>query len=96
MNGDAINLVGASGSTIRVGDGTTGGTDTVASIDAEITGASQLIKADMGTLILTGDNSYTGGTKITGGTLQVAKDSALGPGQANSSWMVAHSTPRQI
>ncbi|ALF30788.1 MULTISPECIES: adhesin autotransporter BmaC [Brucella] len=77
VNGDAINLVGASGSTIRVGDGTTGGTDTVASIDAEITGASQLIKADMGTLILTGDNSYTGGTKITGGTLNTTADMTI-------------------
>ncbi|MGH6761634.1 MAG: autotransporter-associated beta strand repeat-containing protein [Phyllobacterium sp.] len=78
VTGDAITLVGASGSVIRVGDGTTGGKDTVATIDAEIAGSSQLVKSDMGTLILTGANSYTGGTKLTGGTLQVAEDTALG------------------
>lgn len=78
VTGGAINLVNASGTVIRVGHGASGGKDTVATIEAELTGSSQLVKADMGTLILTGSNSYTGGTKLKGGTLQVADNTALG------------------
>ena len=36
-----------------------------------LTGNSRLVKDDYGTLILTGANSYTGGTTIAGGTLQI-------------------------
>ncbi|MFY2952483.1 autotransporter-associated beta strand repeat-containing protein, partial [Achromobacter ruhlandii] len=35
-----------------------------------ITGAARLAKNGAGTLILSGDNLHTGGTRITGGTLQ--------------------------
>ncbi len=37
------------------------------------------MKTDLGTLILSGANTYTGGTAIEGGTLQVAIDANLGP-----------------
>lgn len=78
VTGDAINLVGASETVIRVGDGTTGGAGTTATIASALTGSSQLVKSDMGTLVLTGNNSYTGGTMIRGGVLQVSADVNLG------------------
>jgi fibronectin-binding autotransporter adhesin len=43
-----------------------------------ISGIGSLIKAGSGTLILNAENSYLGGTMITGGTLVNASDMALG------------------
>jgi len=78
IEGGAINLAGAPTSTIRVGDGTTAGAGITATIASELAGTTQLIKSDAGTLILTGANSYSGGTAINGGTLQIASDANLG------------------
>jgi outer membrane autotransporter protein len=39
-----------------------------------------LIKTGLGTLTLTGDNSYSGGTELQGGTLGVGSSTALGTG----------------
>lgn len=79
VDGDVILLDGgAAGSVIRVGDGTSGGATTTARIDAALDGNSALVKADMGTLVLGGANGYTGGTRIDGGTLQIAADANLG------------------
>jgi fibronectin-binding autotransporter adhesin len=78
VTGDGINLVGASGSVIRVGDGTTGGAGTTATITASLNGSARLTKSDMGTLVLLGSNSYTGGTTINGGTLEIFADINLG------------------
>ncbi|PSJ63205.1 autotransporter outer membrane beta-barrel domain-containing protein [Mesorhizobium soli] len=78
IKGAPINLAGGASSVIRVGDGTTGGAGITATIASDLTGNTQLVKSDMGTLILTGTNSYTGGTAINGGTLQVAADANLG------------------
>lgn len=70
VSGDALALAGADGATtIRVGDGTTAGAGMRATIDAALTGASTLVKSDHGTLVLTGANSYTGGTQVVAGTL---------------------------
>ncbi|GGE32955.1 hypothetical protein GCM10007276_07760 [Agaricicola taiwanensis] len=80
IEGDALNLVGATWSDIRVGDGTAGGTTMTATIASELTGASGLNKTDAGTLVLTAANSYTGGTRISGGTLQISEDANLGLG----------------
>jgi len=79
ITGDALTLDGAQ-AVIRVGDGTAAGAAYVATIDAELTGAAGLVKTDAGTLVLTGNNSYTGGTSINGGTLQIGADANLGGG----------------
>src|SRR5690606_38268063 len=78
IEGDAIGLAGTPASVIRVGDGTAAGAAITATIDSDLTGAAQLVKADLGTLILSGVNSYAGGTAINGGTLQIASDGNLG------------------
>ncbi|MHC1550511.1 autotransporter domain-containing protein [Phyllobacterium sp. K27] len=79
IEGDAIALAGAgSESIIRVGDGTQQGNGVSATIAAGLTGNGRLVKTDNGTLILSGDNSYTGGTELRGGTLEIASDSAFG------------------
>ena len=75
--GDALTLSGPQ-SIIRVGDGTALGAAYTATIAAELTGSGQLVKTDLGTLVLTGTNSYTGGTAINGGMLRIAADANLG------------------
>ncbi len=45
-----------------------------------ISGSGVVYQNGPGTTILTGNNSYSGGTAITGGTLQVSSDANLGAG----------------
>lgn len=77
LTGGAIALAG-SAATIRVGDGTAAGASMTATIDSVLTGAGMLVKDDLGTLVLTGTNTYSGGTDVHAGTLQVANDGNLG------------------
>ncbi|MEW4467667.1 autotransporter-associated beta strand repeat-containing protein [Parasphingorhabdus sp. JC815] len=77
ITGQELTLVGPQAK-IRVGDGSALGTGYTATIDATLSGASELVKADLGTLVLTGNNSYTGGTLINVGTLRVSSDANLG------------------
>ncbi len=69
VTGDALGLT-APGVVMRVGDGTAVGPDFTATIAAPITGSGGIDKTDLGTLILTGANSYSGGTRVSGGMLQ--------------------------
>ncbi|GLK88593.1 hypothetical protein GCM10017655_16550 [Pseudomonas turukhanskensis] len=82
LKGDAITLAGSaddpSRSILRVGDGTTQGASFTATIDSNLAGTSTLVKMDSGTLVLNGTNTYTGGTSIEGGTLQISRDRNLG------------------
>ncbi|MEJ5027433.1 autotransporter outer membrane beta-barrel domain-containing protein [Brucella anthropi] len=78
VQGDAIKLVGSPTSVIRVGDGTDLGGNYTAVIKSVLTGDTQLIKSDLGTLILTGANLYTGGTVINGGAIQISANDNLG------------------
>lgn len=77
VGGEAITTDTAN-TLIRVGDGTVDGASYTATIDSVIRGTGGLNKGDLGTLILTGDNTYSVGTTITSGTLQVAGDTNLG------------------
>ncbi|MDM7852273.1 autotransporter-associated beta strand repeat-containing protein [Pseudochrobactrum kiredjianiae] len=78
IQGDTINLTGGAKSVIRTGDGTAAGAAITVTIKSELTGSTQLVKSDLGTLILAAANTYTGGTAINGGTLQVSADNNLG------------------
>ena len=65
--------------TMRVGDGTAAGGTISAAIGSVLSGASTLTKTDLGTLILTGANTYSGGTRIEAGTLRGNTTSLQGP-----------------
>ena len=54
---------------IRVGDGSAAGAGFTAEIGASLSGAAALVKSDLGTLVLSGSNNYTGGTIIDAGSL---------------------------
>ncbi|WP_205965773.1 beta strand repeat-containing protein, partial [Paraburkholderia guartelaensis] len=90
INGGPLTLVettaGSGVTTIRVGDGASDGAGYTATIDAVLQGSTQLQKTDLGTLVLTGANTYTGGTAINGGTLQVSADNNLGAAAGNLSF----------
>jgi fibronectin-binding autotransporter adhesin len=77
LTGGSVELTG-SAATIRVGDGTSAGLGMTATIDSALTGGAMLVKDDLGTLVLTGANTYSGGTDVHAGTLQVANDGNLG------------------
>jgi autotransporter-associated beta strand protein len=72
----SLNIENRNGSTfaVRTDNGVT------ATLDVPLTGAGTLNKLDVGTLVLNGANSYTGGTQLNGGTLVLGNDSALGTG----------------
>ncbi|WP_209438621.1 beta strand repeat-containing protein, partial [Buttiauxella gaviniae] len=82
VKGDAITLSGSvadpTRSVVRVGDGTTGGKDYTATIESVLNSGTSLAKTGPGTLVLSGNNTYTGGTEIDAGTLQISSDANLG------------------
>jgi outer membrane autotransporter protein len=77
VTGDAITLSG-NGSEIRVGDGTAAGAGYTATIASALAGMGGLVKDDLGALILTGTNTYTGDTDIAQGTLQIGNGGTTG------------------
>ncbi|MDR2327927.1 MAG: autotransporter domain-containing protein [Acidovorax sp.] len=74
--GGQLELVnnGSGYAAIRVDAGNT------ATLDVALSGSATLAKFDSGTLVLNGDNSYSGGTRLYGGTLEVGHNNALGTG----------------
>jgi len=89
--GSAIFLAGSGryevpgGQTITLADTIGGGSH------AQVTGG--FTKAGTGTLVLTGANTYTGGTTISAGTLEVGHASGLGAGNVS---VLANTTLRVI
>ncbi|MDR6887750.1 outer membrane autotransporter protein/filamentous hemagglutinin family protein [Variovorax sp. 3319] len=84
LEGDAIALSGAN-AIVRVGDGSAASAGYTATIANNLTGSARLEKTDAGTLVLSGANSYTGGTLVSGGTLQGTTTSLRGDIVANNS-----------
>jgi autotransporter-associated beta strand repeat len=80
LAGGTLSLVGSSGNApiIRVGDGSAAGATYTATINNVIAGTSGLTKSDLGTLVLTGANTYSGDTSINAGTLQGDSSSLKG------------------
>jgi outer membrane autotransporter protein len=61
-------------------------------VNSQVTGTSGLTKAGLGTLTLANNNTYTGGTTISVGTLQVGNgggSGALGSGDVNNNGTLA-------
>lgn len=86
---DGYRIVGGplemnSPSDIRVGDGTEAGASMSATIDSVLQGPGSLTKSDLGTLILTNANTYTGGTTIEGGTLVLKENGSVEGGIVNN------------
>lgn len=69
------------------------GTSTLA-VDCPVTGAGSLTKSGAGTLVLGGENTYTGLTQVTDGTLVPASTNAFGTGpvavRAGGSLQIRH------
>lgn len=85
------------GTTVRVGNGGAAGsigTGAIANdgtlvfnrsdqftVGQDISGAGRLVQAGTGTLVLTGTNSYSGGTRIDHGEIRIDSNAGLGTGE---------------
>ena len=78
IEGDDIALIGGSESIFRVGDSSAASASMTGTLAASLSGASTLVKTDFGTLVLAGNNTYSGGTDIRGGVLAVSSNTNLG------------------
>ncbi|MEP7184896.1 MAG: autotransporter-associated beta strand repeat-containing protein [Rhodanobacter sp.] len=87
LTGDTLTVVSSGGiaPVIRVGDGSAAGAGYSATISNVLTGSDGLTKVDLGTLVLTGSNAYSGSTTISTGTLQLGNGGTSGsiPGDVN-------------
>ncbi|NHO57223.1 autotransporter domain-containing protein [Acetobacter lambici] len=82
ITGDDL-YAASSSTTIRVGDGTTTGASITAVLDTVlndqlVSGGTSLVKTDLGTLIITKDQTYQGSTTINDGVLQLGNGGTAG------------------
>jgi fibronectin-binding autotransporter adhesin len=82
LSGDALTLVADKASPgpveVRVGDGSAPSAAWNATVSNVIAGTDGLRKTGAGTLTLQGVNTYSGGTTVSAGTLQISADNNLG------------------
>lgn len=69
ITGGALRLDTDAPMTFRIGDGTAQGAQINTAIASALIGTGGVLKTDLGRLILTGMNTYTGGTTVAQGTL---------------------------
>jgi autotransporter-associated beta strand protein len=74
VQGSTITLAGNSAANNAI----TADTGVITTVSSELAGTAGMTKSGAGTLILSGSNSFTGNAVISGGTLQITNDSALG------------------
>ena len=74
VQGSTITLAGNSAANNSI----TADTGVTTTVSSELAGTAGMTKSGAGTLILSGSNSFTGNAVISGGTLQITNDSALG------------------
>jgi autotransporter-associated beta strand protein len=70
-------VTGANAKVLRLGGSNAGGTSTFAGNIVDGSGIISLIKADASTWVLSGTNTYTGGTTVTGGILRISNAAAF-------------------
>lgn len=80
LAGGALQLAGSAGSlaNIGVGDGNSASAVDRAVINNALTGSAGLNKVDFGWLVLAGNNTYSGGTTISSGILQIGNGGTSG------------------
>ncbi|SFQ70890.1 outer membrane autotransporter barrel domain-containing protein [Variovorax sp. OK605] len=82
LSGDALTLVADPASLgpveVRVGDGSAASASWNATLANVIAGSDGLAKTGAGTLTLQGANTYTGGTTVRAGALEISSDANLG------------------
>ncbi|EJN5083456.1 fibronectin-binding autotransporter adhesin ShdA [Salmonella enterica] len=82
-------LVAKDAAALGTGDVTIAESATLAlsqgTLDNNVTGGGQIVKSGSDELIVTGDNTYSGGTTITGGTLTADHADSLGSGDIDNS-----------
>jgi autotransporter-associated beta strand protein len=78
LTGGALRLDSGSARTLRIGDGTAAGAGFTTTIASALTGTGGVLKTDLGRLVLTGANTYTGGTTVAQGTLEGSAASLIG------------------
>ena len=76
-NGTPANILTLGGSAPSINVNALG-TGKLATVSANIAGTSGLVKSGAGFLSLSGTNTYTGTNTISGGTLRIGSDAALG------------------
>jgi len=80
LSGQQNTEVDLRGATLTTGNANS---TTFAGIINDLTTPGSIVKQGSGTFTLTGDNTYSGGTTINSGILNIQNDSALGSGSAS-------------